>query len=66
MATSRKVSSVKLREGRSGVLIGAEWGAAGMVGYVPKPIRAEELFREIETHTQPREAVQPSTTIQRV
>jgi two-component system, sensor histidine kinase and response regulator len=40
--------------------------AAGMDGYVSKPIRAEELFPEIETHTQPSGEFQPSTTNQRV
>jgi len=35
--------------------------AAGMDGYVSKPIRADELFREIDTYTHPRGPGQPST-----
>jgi len=34
--------------------------AAGMDGYICKPIRAEELFREIYTYTQPSGFAQPS------
>jgi signal transduction histidine kinase/DNA-binding response OmpR family regulator len=36
--------------------------AAGMDSYVSKPIRAEELFREIYACTQPSAPAQPSTT----
>jgi signal transduction histidine kinase/CheY-like chemotaxis protein/ligand-binding sensor domain-containing protein len=36
--------------------------AAGMNSYVSKPIRAEELFREIKACTQPSAPAQPSTT----
>jgi CheY-like chemotaxis protein len=36
--------------------------AAGMDSYVCKPIRAEELFQEIYTYTQPSAFALPSTT----
>jgi CheY-like chemotaxis protein len=34
--------------------------AAGMDSYISKPIRAEELFREIYAYTQPSTFAQPS------